>query len=296
MFTFGVPPYVLVLLSCCSYRVHSIYVLRLFNDPVAMFFLYGALNLFCEGWWTLGSFLFSCAVSVKMNVLLFAPALLHAYMMSLGLLGTFLQLSVCAAVQVLMGAPFLLHNPLSYLKGAFDLGRVFLYEWTVNWKLLPEDVFLDWRFHVGLVGAHLLLLALFAALQWHRCLRGLQTFRRSNVGVSCQLLLLPLFCSNFIGMVVSRSLHYQFYVWYYHSLPYLAWSTTLPTTYKLLLLGLLELAWNTFPATSWSSGLLHLCHLVLLLALFFNRPSKENSKKMAQRLLKNGSQKTKKES
>ncbi|KAF2365286.1 Glycosyltransferase ALG3 [Trinorchestia longiramus] len=248
-----VPPFVLVLLCCCSYRVHSIYVLRLFNDPVAMLLLYAALNCFCDGWWSLGSFVFSFP---------------------------------CA--QVVLGAPFLLHDPVAYMKGAFDLGRVFLFKWTVNWRFLPEHVFLDWRFHVGLLAMHLLLLAIFASLQWHRYLRGLQSFRGSGIGVSCQLLLLPLFCSNFIGMVVSRSLHYQFYVWYYHSLPYLAWCTALPIVYKLLVLGVLELAWNTYPATWWSSGLLHLCHWTLLGALFLNRPTDESSKKMAQRLHKIG--------
>ena len=37
-----------------------------------------------------------------------------------------------------------------------------------------------------------------------------------------------LFSSNFIGMCFSRSLHYQFYVWYFHTLPYLLWKTRLP--------------------------------------------------------------------
>jgi hypothetical protein len=63
-----------------------------------------------------------------------------------------------------------------------------------------------------------------------------------------------LFVSNIIGVICARSLHYQFYVWYFHSLPLLLWLTPIPTSIRLLLLLLIEYSWNVFPATPNSSG------------------------------------------
>lgn len=55
---FQVPPYVFFFVCCASYRIHSIFVLRLFNDPVAMMLLFAAVNLFMDGHWTLGCCLY----------------------------------------------------------------------------------------------------------------------------------------------------------------------------------------------------------------------------------------------
>jgi alpha-1,3-mannosyltransferase len=68
---------------------------------------------------------------------------------------------------VLLAAPFLAHNPVGYLSRAFDLGRQFMYIWTVNWKLVSEEVFLDRRFHLALLLLHLFLLAAFSR-RWLR--------------------------------------------------------------------------------------------------------------------------------
>ena len=54
-----VPPYVLLIMSFTSYRVHSIFMLRLFNDPVAMLFFYAALYFFAEKKWVAGSIFYS---------------------------------------------------------------------------------------------------------------------------------------------------------------------------------------------------------------------------------------------
>ena len=270
MKTRKLPPFVLVLMSVTAYRIHSIFVLRLFNDPVAMIFLYSAINLFIHDKWSLGSIFYSLAVSVKMNILYFAPALYLAYVATQGIWGTIKQLSICASVQVILAIPFLLENPKAYIMRSFDLGRVFLYEWTVNWRFLPEDIFVNKWFHISLLLLHFIVL-LLALPKWWKMLTTYQTLKKyENCGptTASHLLVQPLFMSNFIGVVFSRSLHYQFYVWYFHQIPYLLYCTKLPVIVKLVIMGVIEYCWNTYPSTNLSSGLLHCCHLILLTGLF----------------------------
>lgn len=70
--------------------------------------------------------------------------------------------------QLLLGLPFLLDNPVGYVSRAFDLGRQFMFKWTVNWRFLPEWLFLNRYFHLLLLSAHLLTLLLFAFRRWKR--------------------------------------------------------------------------------------------------------------------------------
>ena len=58
-----VPAYALAIMCLTSYRIHSIFVLRLFNDPVAMLLLYAAVNAFADGQWTIGSVLYRWVLS-----------------------------------------------------------------------------------------------------------------------------------------------------------------------------------------------------------------------------------------
>ncbi|XP_076973850.1 dol-P-Man:Man(5)GlcNAc(2)-PP-Dol alpha-1,3-mannosyltransferase isoform X1 [Tamandua tetradactyla] len=166
--TCKVPPFVFFFMCCASYRVHSIFVLRLFNDPVAMAILFLSINLFLAQRWSWGCCCFSLAVSVKMNVLLFAPGLLFLLLTQFGLRGSLPKLGICAFLQVMLGLPFLLENPVGYLSRSFDFGRQFLFHWTVNWRFLPETLFLHRAFHLALLAAHLTLLLTFALCRWHR--------------------------------------------------------------------------------------------------------------------------------
>ncbi|GIY40484.1 dol-P-Man:Man(5)GlcNAc(2)-PP-Dol alpha-1,3-mannosyltransferase [Caerostris darwini] len=202
-----------------------------------------------------------------MNILLFAPGLLFIFLHSIGIKETFYCLSLCGIVQLLAGLPFLLANPLSYISRAFDLGRVFLHQWTVNWRFVPEELFVSRSFHLCLLVLHLIVLAAFA-YAWTRKF-GLHSSEEKNV-LAIDNFLFILFVSNFVGIVFSRSLHYQFYVWYFFTLPHLLWSTNYNPVIKLFVLGVLELCWNTYPSTVLSSSMLHVCHLVILFNLLYH--------------------------
>ncbi|XP_041974275.1 lethal(2)neighbour of Tid protein [Aricia agestis] len=333
-----VPPYVLVITILTSYRIHSIHVLRLFNDPIAVLFLYASLNFFLDSKWYLGSIFYSLAVSIKMNILLFAPALFFFYLVNLGLKETVKHLSLCGIIQVLLGLPFLLNSPKAYLKGSFDVGRVFNHTWTVNYRFLNITTFESAYFHIALLCVHVMLLLICLPM----CIKYFQSYcrlkyvqsqfqpqidaknselaRKSKIkkqaknkssepdeklskdqkdflnsfenllkknssssgqktqkkandqdtqfsidfDILAQLFILPMFLINFIGIVCARSLHYQFYSWYFHSLPYLLWSTSYSVIFRFLILALIEFCWNTYPSTDLTSALLHVCHLFVL--------------------------------
>lgn len=67
-----------------------------------------------------------------------------------------------------------------------------------------------------------------------------------------------IFTSTFIGVTFARSLHYQFYCWYFHMLPYLLHrvSDRIPIAAKLAILAAIEVCFNVYPSTAWSSALL----------------------------------------
>jgi alpha-1,3-mannosyltransferase len=143
------------LLTCAllvlSKRIHSIFVLRMFNDCIALLFGLCALNCFVSKKWKFGCFIYSVAVSIKMNMLLYSPGLLLILLINNSLFDTAVNLSICALVQIIVGFPFLSTYPIEYFKKSFELDRVFMHQWTVNLKFLPEDIFVSKRLSVILL-------------------------------------------------------------------------------------------------------------------------------------------------
>ncbi|EJD53285.1 glycosyltransferase family 58 protein [Auricularia subglabra TFB-10046 SS5] len=280
----GVPNWVLLLLPL-SKRLHSIFALRMFNDCWALVLVQSALLAFSFGGGLddVGCLLYSAALSVKMSIMLYLPALLLILFKRHGVARGALHVATIGLVQVLLGLPFLLHAPRAYLAGAFDLSRVFLYKWTVNWRFVPEDTFLSKRLATALLLGHVTALAAFALFKWCRADGGLlplvgRGLRRPWSSPSLQRVttadnaLTLLMTSNLIGIIFARSLHYQFYSWYAQQLPLVAWRTRLPTLVKLALLASIEYAWNVYPSTNTSSGILLASHVVLIAGIWSGWP------------------------
>ena len=150
-----------------SKRIHSIYMLRMFNDCIAVLCGYIALLLFTKKNWRVGCLIYSLGVSVKMNMLLYAPGVLLVLLMGTGLTETIICLGICAGVQIMLGLPFFTTYPVQYLQKAFELSRVFTYKWTVNFKFLPEEVFVGKPLSIALLALTVLAIVIFA-MKWFR--------------------------------------------------------------------------------------------------------------------------------
>ncbi|KAI8818937.1 asparagine-linked glycosylation 3 [Fimicolochytrium jonesii] len=273
-----------------SKRLHSIYTLRLFNDTVAMLPLYICILAMSRRRWTLATVFYSLALSIKMNILLFAPGMALLTYQALGLRKSIRNAGIVIAIQVVLALPFLTTHATSYLCRAFDFGRAFFYKWTVNWRFVDEGTFLSRRFSRTLLVAHVFLLLVFL-VKWCAPFGGVRNVvaqglaRTSKTGrkpLPAEHIVLVMFICNLIGITCARSLHYQFWSWYAHTVPYLVWLPVRRTTtpvgagvgviVRIIACVALEYAWNVYPSTNISSGIMLAVHAGMLLKLLLAPP------------------------
>ena len=95
----GMPPYIFPLLIM-SKRLHSIFLLRLFNDCFAVFFLFLAIYCYQKRSWTLGTVAYSLGLAVKMSLILALPAIAIVLWQGVGRNGALRQAMFMAQIQV----------------------------------------------------------------------------------------------------------------------------------------------------------------------------------------------------
>jgi alpha-1,3-mannosyltransferase len=322
-----------------SKRLHSIFLLRLFNDPVAIIFGYVAITMFINYKYRIGCIFYSISVGIKMNMLLYAPGLLLILLLGNGIYETIICLFICFIIQVIIGYPFLSTYPIQYIKKAFEFNRIFFYKWTVNYKFLTEEIFLNQFLSKMLLLLTIITLIIFA-MKWIKenmkviinnkrkkenekeVEKGFFTMYPKGIKLNSYFIVITIFTSNFIGITFARTIHYQFYSWYYHTIPLLLYHGSQGFKYKYNLVKLqlnpeqmrdtatdtdadtststntntntdtddndsgyliptyvhilcilisicIEISYNTYPAQPWSSLLLQVSHILILLGLYF---------------------------
>ena len=280
-------------------RARHVFALGLFNDAAAATVVALALLLLSRRRWLGGCLLYSFAVAIKMNNLLYAPGLAVLLLHYTGWRRTAGYIAACAAVQVGLGAPFLMRFPVEYVAGAFNLGRQFEQRWSVNFVFLPENVFLSKALAAGLL---LATLACLAAMRATVCaLARKQELSETPANGALvrpgrsasspfsgpaivaappngvpqaaadriveQHVLLVMAASNIVGVVLARSIHFQFFVWYWHAVLLHAVTSRVPGVFWPVWGYFFMRFWEFHPPTELSSAVVCTCHALLLLSM-----------------------------
>lgn len=266
----GAPPWLLVPLVL-SKRLHSIFMLRLFNDCWATFFFWLSVYLLQRRQWEAGALVWGVGLGVKLVVILVAPALAFILIQGAGFFVALFGGTATVMLHVITAIPFLdpkEGDASAYFHQAFDFGRQFLYKWTVNWRFVSEETFLSRGFAVGLLVLHVSILAVFIQTRWQSPSGnpGLPAFLRKYiikekgaVDEDVAIKVTPTFVmdtmlgSMAIGLLCARSLHYQFYAYLGWATPYLLWRSGGGPAWVLINWAAQEYAWLVFPSSDLSS-------------------------------------------
>lgn len=283
------PPYILPLLVL-SKRLHSVYVLRCFNDCFAVLFFWVAIYCFQRRAWTLGALVYSWGIGVKMTLLLSLPAVGLVLFLGRGFVGAIRVASMMGQVQVGIGLPFLSHNAWGYLGRAFEFSRQFFFKWTVNWRFVGEEIFLSRAFSLTLLVLHASVLLAFITGRWLKptgrslgqiagtILSGRLPFNDHHElvvsgAVTPRYVLTSMLTAAVAGLLFARSLHYQFYAYLAWSTPYLLYRAGLHPVLQYGLWALQEWAWNVYPSTPASSAVVVGVMAVTVVSVFIGATS-----------------------
>jgi len=251
-----------------SKRLHSIFLLRCFNDSFAILFLFLAIYAYQKRQYTVGSLLYSWGLGIKMSLILSLPAFGVILFLTRGIAGGLRQASLMMQLQVLIGLPFLQQDWKGYLSRSFELSRQFFFKWTVNWRFMGEERFLSREFSIALLIGHVGVLALFAT-KWLRpsglsmseiaktLMKGKEPLGNIQTIVGSRItptfVMTTVLSANTIGMLFARSLHYQFFAYLAWSTPFLLWKSGIHPILQYAVWCAQEWAWNVYPSTDLSS-------------------------------------------
>lgn len=171
IYVLGKAPCWTLVLALMSKRVHSIFLLRMFNDAISACFAYISILLLLNEHSTIASCFLSLAVSVKIGPCFYWAPFGLRLILDGGWANAIPKLSLIVLIQLVLGLPFLLTDHKAYIGRSFggpgDLQQV----WSVNWKFLPSELFHHVNFQLLLFATYVITMMCFLYKKW--CPQGI---------------------------------------------------------------------------------------------------------------------------
>lgn len=220
----------ITLLFCFSFLPGSLCIENLYNDAFSTMFNAIAIYCFVSGKNFQGVLSISAAFWIKMNAILYLPAVYLITSLSQGILIGTLYLFLIVGVQAVLGLPYLMYSPQKYLAYAYDFTRKFSRAGIMNWRILSEEMLLSSKFAVLLLSLNVLVLLYFLFIRWVSIKRifeeislwPLRFFPKSRT-IDPRFVMEVFFMWKFISMVFFRGIAYQFTLWFWYLIPYVIW-------------------------------------------------------------------------
>ena len=178
-----------------------------------------------------------------MNVLAYLPGILYIMALTKGIWKSFLSFLMIGIMQYVWGLEFILYMKPQYLNTAYNFSRRFnmMYSQTYKWLQFPNNTLYHSETYMKiLLLVSLVSLSFFLIKRWLPLVdpKGIFSIRKSLESLSIwPIRLCPkikvlspyyvgevLFLSNFTSIVWARSIHPQFLIWYWFSIPFLMYA------------------------------------------------------------------------
>ncbi|KAJ3430993.1 hypothetical protein M0812_02668 [Anaeramoeba flamelloides] len=261
-------PLIIAILAIASNRLHLYNVRVLVNDFPSALGLYIVFYLFLNQKWFWASIFYSFVVATKLNFIFYSPVIFLILLHSTGIIKTILLCFVMLIEQIVLAIPFLLANPIDYLKNAYDISRTLLWEKSRNFKFVGLEIFDDSRWHVLLLCLTLIILVIFLK-------KVNALLKKIPVGSINwkRLIIFSLMFSNFIFITFSRGLYTPFFVWYFYSFSTICYFSGIPNLFILIFWISHEVLfrwWDSHILEMWITFFYFLINIYILISTFSN--------------------------
>lgn len=223
----------LVLVLCFSFISIQASADKIFNDTYTTMFCVIAIFLYQRHQHVLGTLTMSIALGVKMNPIMHIPAIYLITSRSRGIIVGTLHIVAIIGLQYVYAYPFI-DTPEkfeSYVDRAFNIGRTYGHGHNFHWRFLLPVIMATFVFNFTLLLIQAGLLLYFLLNKWMKFrdsfrelsiwpLRILPKFQKQEPFYVAEVF----FVCNFIGMVCSRGVFFQYVIWFWFSYPFMLYN------------------------------------------------------------------------